>query len=105
VKVYGTNLCIDCRNYKAIKELRGFEADYCDITESTLNLKEFLVLRDSEPIFDDIKKNGGIGIPFFVNEDGRKTFDINEALEWLGQPPVRDEEIAEKRAVKCETCG
>ena len=93
MKVYGTDICIDCRNYKAIQKSRGFEAEFVSITSDTCNLKEFLVMRDSEPAFDAIKANGGIGIPFFVNEDGRKTCDINEALGWIGQPPVKDEEI------------
>ena len=32
MKVYGTDICIDCRNYKAIQKKRGFEAEYIDIT-------------------------------------------------------------------------
>ena len=28
----------------------------------------------------------------FVNEDGRETFDIDEALSWIGQEPVRYDE-------------
>ena len=42
VKVYGTDICIDCRNYKAIQKRRGFEAEYIDIIENTTNMKEFL---------------------------------------------------------------
>lgn len=101
MKVYGAEICIDCRNYKAIQKARGFEADYVEITENTTNLKEFLKLRDSEPIFEEVREHNGIGIPFFVHEDGRKTFDIDEALAWIGQAPVRDEEIVEHR----NACG
>ena len=39
----------------------------------------------------------------FVREDGRKTFDIDEALSWIGQPPVREEEIVEHRPC-CDSC-
>ena len=95
MKVYGTAICIDCRNYKAIQENRGFEAEYIDITENTANMRAFLALRDSEEIFAPVKERGGIGITIFVNEDGRKTFDIDEALAWIGEPPVRPEEIVE----------
>ena len=95
MKVYGTAICIDCRNYKAIQESRGFEAEYIDITENTANMREFLALRDNEAIFVPVKERGGIGIPLFVNEDGQKTFEIDEALAWIGQPPVRPEEIVE----------
>lgn len=41
----------------------------------------------------DMEEINGLGIPFFVNEDGRKTCDINKALGWIGQSPVKDEEI------------
>jgi glutaredoxin-related protein len=97
MKVYGTDICIDCRNYKAIQAKRGFEAEYINITENTANLREFLSIRDQDPIFDTVKENGGIGIPLFVREDGTKTFDIDEAFSWIGQQHVSEEEIVEHR--------
>ena len=102
MKVYGTHICIDCRNYQAIQASRGFEAEFIDITADTANLKEFLALRDHDPVFAPVREHGGIGIPLFVREDGRKTFDIDEALSWIGQPPVREEEIVEHRPC-CDT--
>ena len=101
MKVYGAEICIDCRNYKAIQKKRGFEAEFIEITKDTGNLKEFLELRDHDPVFEPVREHGGIGIPLFVNEDGRKTFDINEAFSWIGQPPVLEEEIVERRS----SCG
>lgn len=95
MKVYGAEICIDCRNYKAIQKARGFEAEYVEITENTTNLKEFLKLRDTEQIFDEVRAHNGIGIPLFINDDGRKTFDIDEAFAWIGQAPVSDDEIVE----------
>ena len=97
MKVYGTDICIDCRNYKAIQKNRGFEAEYIDITENTDHLKEFLAIRDEEDLYAPVREKHGIGIPLFVREDGTKTFDIDEALSWIGQPPVEDEEIVERR--------
>ena len=96
MKVYGADICIDCRNYKAIQEKRDFAAEYIDITESTANLREFLEIRGTDPVFVSVKERGGIGIPLFVREDGVKTLDIDEALAWLGQPPVEEDEIEEK---------
>ena len=96
MKVYGTEICIDCRNYKAIQQSRGFEAEYIDITEDIGKLKEFLAIRDTNEIFAPVKERGGVGIPLFVNDDGAMTFDIDEALAWIGQEPVKDEEIVEK---------
>lgn len=97
MKVYGTEICIDCRNYKAIQKKRGFEAEYVEITQDTGKLKEFLKIRDKDPLYAPLRENGGIGVPLFVNEDGRKTFDIDEAFSWIGEPPVKDEEIVERR--------
>ena len=104
MKVYGADICIDCRNYKAIQKSRGFHAQYIDIVENVMNLREFLELRDHDPVFEPVKANHGIGIPLFVREDGAKTLDINEALSWIGQPAVQEEEIPEKRPV-CAACG
>ena len=98
MKVYGTDICIDCRNYKAIQKNRGFEAEYIDITENTDHLKEFLAIRDQEDLYASVRENHGIGIPLFVREDGTKTLDIDEAFSWIGQPPVADEEIVERRS-------
>ena len=97
MKVYGTEICIDCRNYKAIQKSRGFEAEYIDIIENTTNMKEFLKLRDMDPVFDLVRENNGIGVPLFVREDGVKTFDIDEAFSWIGQEPVKEDEIVERR--------
>ena len=101
MKVYGAEICVDCRNYKAIQKNRGFEAEYIDIMENTKNLREFLEIRDHDPVFDPVKERHGIGIPLFVKEDGTKTFDFNEAFSWIGQPPVEKDEIVEK----ISTCG
>ena len=101
MKVYGADICIDCRNYKAIQKARGFEAEYIDITEDTAKLREFLQMRDNDPIFDEVRAHSGIGIPLFVKEDGTKTFAINEAFSWIGQEPVKEEEIVEHR----DSCG
>ncbi len=98
LKVYGADICIDCRNYKAIQKKRGFEAEYIDIIEDTTNLKEFLEIRDCDPVFNEVKERHGIGIPLFVKEDGTKTFDIDEAFSWIGQSPVEEHEIVEKRS-------
>lgn len=92
MKVYGSQICGDCRNYRSLQKKRGFEAEYIEITENTENMKEFLRLRDRESVFDAVKEKGGIGIPFFVHEDGRMTLDLDEALSWIGQAPAGEEE-------------
>ena len=97
LKVYGADICLDCRNYKALRKARGFGDEYIDITESTANLREFLAIRDTSPVFAPVKEHGGIGIPLFVREDGAATLELDEALAWIGQPPAQEEELPEKR--------
>lgn len=97
MKVYGTDICIDCRNYKAIQMNRGFEAEYIDIIENTANMKEFLKMRDLDPVFEPVRENHGIGVPLFVREDGLKTFDIDIAMSWIGREPIKEDEIVERR--------
>lgn len=96
MKVYGADICIDCRNLKHIIASRGLEVDYVDIMENTKNLKEFLRLRDSHPVFEECRVDGGIGIPVFIVGENY-TLEIDEAMEMIGQPPIRDEEIMEWR--------
>lgn len=96
MKVYGADICIDCRNFKHINQSRGLHLEYIDITENTDNLREFLRMRDQEEVFAAVRENGGICIPLFVDGE-RKTLDIDEAFSWIGEPKVEEEEIAEKR--------
>lgn len=37
-----------------------------------LNLKKFLKYRDNEPVFDEIKKAGRVGLPCIVINDGEE---------------------------------
>ena len=97
MKVYGSDICIDCRNFKHINKLRDLNLEYTNITADTTALREFLMLRDKNDIFKDCRENGGIGIPCFVSDDNKITLDIDEAFTWLDQPPIREDEILERR--------
>ena len=98
MKVYGAEICSGCRAFKALMAERGFEVDFVDITASVANLREFLMLRDTNELFAPIRAEGRIGIPAFVREDGTVTLDENEALAWIGQPPVEEQDSG------CATC-
>lgn len=97
MKVYGTPLCIHCRNFLAVCKSRNLDLEFVNITESTKTLKEYLVIRDTHPAFESTRGREKIGIPFFVEGD-TITFNVDEALSWIGQEPVREEEIVEKEA-------
>ena len=76
-KVYVTATCPDCSE---VKERLSGNPDFeiINIGEHVRNLKEFIRLRDSSPAFDSVKAAGSIGIPCFVEEDGRISFDTEE---------------------------
>lgn len=77
VKMIGTRNCPDCTAALETIAAKKLDVEFVDIDASTANLKLFLRLRDKAPEFDEIKKNGSIGVPCFV--DGKRIFfDINE---------------------------
>lgn len=92
MKVYGSEICGDCREFKALMAQRGFTVDYVDITENVANLRAFLQLRDHDAAFDPVRERGSVGIPAFVREDGEVTLDLNTALSWIGEAPVEEED-------------
>ncbi len=79
IVMYGTGICPDCVEAKEqLSNCANIELDYRDITETTATLKEFLSYRDHEAIFSAVIEEGKIGIPFFILEDGTKTFEVFE---------------------------
>nr|WP_312292155.1 glutaredoxin [Clostridium chromiireducens] len=82
ITMYGTAICPDCVEAKVILEKhKDIELDYKNIIESTKMLKEFLSYRDNDKMFTNVVKEGKIGIPFFILEDGTKTLDIFDYLD------------------------
>lgn len=82
LKVYGSYICVECRDMRNRFEKEHILFEFVNITENTTNLKEFLRLRDKDAIFSNVRENGLIGIPFFVQDD-KKTLDIEEAISWI----------------------
>lgn len=73
--IYGNDLCPDCIQCKADLDKAGTPYEYRHIGENLLFFKEFLAIRDREPIFEPVKAEGRIGIPCLVEEDG--TVNLN----------------------------
>ncbi len=79
IKVYVMATCPDCFQVKEqLKDNPNYKL--IDIGEHVRNLKEFLRLRDASPAFDDARRNGYIGIPCFVTEDGGVTFSNDDVV-------------------------
>ena len=81
LKIYGSEQCPDCINCKRDLEAAGVEFLYMNISENLLFLKKFLKLRDENSCFEDIRKNGKIGIPCIQREDGTVTLEWDEFLK------------------------
>ncbi|MCD7906187.1 MAG: glutathione S-transferase N-terminal domain-containing protein [Clostridium sp.] len=80
MKFYGSHLCPDCEAAQAVLDEKKIPYEYVDITGSMANLKEFLRLRDSLPLYQDAREEGFVGIPSFVKDDGSITRDVEEAM-------------------------
>lgn len=80
LKIYGSMLCPDCVQCREDLDRAGILYEYLDFSESLKNLKEFLKLRDESDLFAEAKKNGGIGIPCIVTEDGAVHLDWEQFM-------------------------
>ncbi len=80
IKIYGSMLCKDCVQCREDLDKAGVSYEYLDFADSLLHLKEFLAIREGNPLFDVVRENGGIGIPCIVKEDGTITLDWEEFM-------------------------
>lgn len=76
MKVYYSHQCPDCTGIKDELEKRQYKI--IDISESMINLKEFLRLRDSRDEFQAVKEKGNVGIPAFLDEDDKIYFSLED---------------------------
>ena len=95
--IYGSQLCPDCREYKANLDAHGVSYTYIDINKNMKNLKAFLKLRDSLPVFAPAKEAGAVGIPAILREDGAVTLDWEGWMQEQGLPIVYRE--------RAQACG
>ena len=75
--VYGSKQCPDTMACLSALSKAGIAHEFRDIADLSA-LKEFLKYRDTASLFDRVKENGGVGIPFIVQGDGKYTFAWTE---------------------------
>lgn len=85
VTIVGSHLCEDTVNTLKVLNEKGVEVEFFNLSEDLSALKKYLHYRETETMYDEVRKNGGIGIPLLILEDGEKTFDVNEVLEKIGK--------------------
>lgn len=82
--VYFAPWCPDTGPFFAELERLNIDVEKVDMVGNPTGLKAFLKLRDSHPAFDDVKKNGYIGIPALVLENGNVVLDKDQLVSILG---------------------
>lgn len=80
LKIYGSMLCPDCVQCRKELDGAGVEYEYLDFGENLKNLKEFLAIRDSSALFEEVRAAGSIGIPCIVEENGKVRLDWESYL-------------------------
>jgi len=81
VKVYGSMMCPDCVACAASYKEHQIDFEFYDFKDSLLYIKEFLKIRDTYEIFDEVRENEKIGIPCVVKEDGTVLLDWQSLVD------------------------
>lgn len=81
VTVIGSHLCPDTLYALNCLCAANAEIDFKDISSALADLKVYLALRQDNPVYADIRENGGIGIPCFILEDGTVTRNLEQVLK------------------------
>lgn len=79
VVMFGSQFWPTCEPAKEFLSANGIKFVYRDITENMMNLKLFLNHRDNNPVFDEIKEGGRVGLPCLVIGNGDQIiFDVEK---------------------------
>lgn len=81
LKIYGSMLCPDCVQCRKDLDEKGVAYEYLDFSDSLIDLKAFLKLRDTEEAFREIRGTERIGIPCIVDERGNISFSWEEYVK------------------------
>ena len=73
-------LCPDCVRCREDLDKAGVEYQYLDFSEDLRSLKEFLKLRDKDPMYASVREAGSIGIPTILLPDGSVTLTWEQFL-------------------------
>lgn len=93
-KFIGTRNCPDCIDAESVLKQASISYEYVDISGSAENLVYFVRMRDQRAEFDEMKKNGYVGIPCFLMEDGSLLFDENKVIEAVEKEKFEKEQAS-----------
>lgn len=81
ITIYGSLFCQDTIYALMKVKEKGISVNMQNISTDFKALREFMKIRENDPIFDEVKANDRTGIPLFIMEDGSKSLDLNEVLK------------------------
>lgn len=79
--IIGSHLCPNTLYAICKCKEAGYSFAFQDISASLADLRALLALRDEKAEFEGARKEGRLGIPCFVLEDGSVTLDLGQVLE------------------------
>ncbi|MCX3066033.1 glutaredoxin [Cetobacterium somerae] len=77
--VIGSHLCPDTIYALCKLKENNVDFDFKDISSSFPALKEYLNIRETNPIYEEVKNKGGLGIPCFL-KDEKVTLNLDDVL-------------------------
>ncbi len=80
LRIYGSMLCRDCVQCRRELDEAGIPYEFLDFSEDLRSLREFLTLREGEPVFNEARASGKIGIPCIVCGNGAVLLDWKPLL-------------------------
>lgn len=80
ITVIGSHLCPD--TLYALNRLSGaaMEVDFQDILSCHQALQNYLQIRETDPLYAEIRGTRRLGVPCFMREDGSITLALNDIL-------------------------
>lgn len=83
--LYYSDVCPDTKAFLSELNRLGVRFQSVNITESMSNLKDFLVERDNQDVFDEKKANNEVGIPVLITKDKEYLFNGSQLREKFEQ--------------------
>lgn len=80
IRLLGSHLCQD--TLYALMKLKDEKVtvEFGNISTNFPVLKEFMNMREQDPVFCQVKEQGGLGIPLFILEDGTRSLSLSDVL-------------------------
>ena len=80
ITVLGSHLCPD--TLYAVNQLAaaGVDTKYLDILSCYADLRMYLHIRETSPLYESIRGTDRLGVPLFIREDGSMTLELKEIL-------------------------